>query len=73
MRTFVQAYVSKGPICLSLDEFHRFYTLIEDAKGSKPEDFRLDMYKDTLTVLVQSRGIYLENIKLNTNLLFKKL
>ena len=66
---FVQAYVSKGPIYLpSLDEFHRFYTLIEDAKGSKPEDFRLDMYKDTLTVLVQSRGIYLENIKLNTEI-----
>ena len=66
---FIQAYVCKGPMYLpNLNEFHRFYTLIDEAKGKKPQDFRLDMYKDTLTALVQSRGIFLENMKLNTEI-----
>ena len=31
---FIQAYVSKGPMYLpNLNEFHRFYTLIDEAKG----------------------------------------
>lgn len=63
---FIYAYANKGPCYLPpVGEFQKFFTLICEAKEAAPTDFRLDMYHDMLNILIQSRTVYFENIKLN--------
>ena len=65
---FVSAYVDKGPYHLpSMEKFHKYYTILDDKlKEQETEDFRLKLYRDMLTSLVQNRTVFFENIKLNS-------
>lgn len=65
---FVKAYVNKGPYYLpNMNMFHKYYTLIDvKLKEQYADDFRLMLYRDMLTALVQNRTVFFENIKLNS-------
>jgi hypothetical protein len=69
---FIKPYVNQGPFYMGStnvlnDIYTRIYIIIESSFDNKNNQILL-MFRDVLTILVQSRDIYFDNIKLQNEI-----
>jgi hypothetical protein len=64
---FLKVYLTKGAYHLpSTNIFFKYYTIIENKiKENSKYDFRLNFYKDALTILIRNRALFFDKLLLN--------
>ena len=62
---FLKVYLDKGIYYLpNANQFSKYNSIIEDKmKENSQYDFRLNFYKDALTILTRNRTLFFNNIK----------